>query len=388
MTHSLSIISLPRPSTLYSRWRARLRPCDIEAEVVQAILAQFGLKLVEPIRNLPVGRRNTNVAVETNAGRKLLKGYRPQWQTETVRYGHSILTALAAADFPAPRLNTALSGDTFIQWQGTHYALFDFEAGTNYAGRFLLRGHRRRLMELAGATLARLHQTLNGFTPEGRHHMGFAGYVGSRWRDLNWHIDKVRELREKSAGLANPAERAAAQWLVENSSYILGELGRLDAGLANADLPRLIIHGDYGLHNLLIRKDGSAVPVDFELARLEWRLSDLVSCLSRFRYGKPPRLAYDFESIGWFMDGYQAHYALRDEEWALFPQVWAFYRLQSAVQYWNSYFETGGPLRKLFSARDAIDQVAWALSHPAELARLGTRPAKVRLVQRREQMRA
>ena len=29
-------------------------------------------------------------------------------------------------------------------------------------------------------------------------------------------------------------------------------------------------------------------------------------------------------------------------------------RLRAAVQYWNSYFETGGPTRKLWSAVDAL----------------------------------
>jgi Ser/Thr protein kinase RdoA (MazF antagonist) len=372
MIQPLHILSLPRPSTLYASLSARLRRSDVGAESVPDILACFGVSLTKPVRNLAAGRRNTNVVVETTTGKKMLKGYRPQWSAETVTYTHSILDALATADFPAPRLNRTVEGESFVHYEGIHYALFDFEKGTNYSGRFLLRGHRRRLMQIAGLTLAQLHRQLQGFMPAGRHHMGFASYSSPRWRDMDWHIAKIEELKLKSAFVSDEEERLAARWLVEFSSFILGELIRLDELLRDVPLPRLIIHGDYGLHNLLFAPDGRVVPVDFELARLEWRLSDLVSCLSRFRFGKVKGIAYDFQSIRWFMEGYCAEFPLDEVEWQHFPQVWAFYRLQSAVQYWNSYFETGGPMRKLLSARDAIDQFAWALSNSATILSLQT----------------
>jgi Ser/Thr protein kinase RdoA (MazF antagonist) len=125
-----------------------------------------------------------------------------------------------------------------------------------------------------------------------------------------------------------------------------------------------VIHGDYGLHNLLFRKDGTVIPIDFELARLEWRLSDLVSCMSRLRYGDG---AYDFQSIRWFLAAYDVEHPLSDDEWRLFPEVWRFYKLQGAVQYWSSYFETGGPARKLIAARDALEQAARVADDPGGL---------------------
>ncbi len=311
-----------------------------------------------------MGRRNRNLDLDTSIGRKLLKGYRPKWQLETVRYSHSILDQLTETNFPSSRLNAAADGETYVTWGEDYFALFDFEAGMNYSGKFLVRAHRRRLMSLAGETMARLHRQLRGFMPAGRHHMGFRDYTGNRWRDVEWHAAKIEELKANSARLTGPDEIAAAAWLIDNSARILDEIARLDAQLSAADLPRLIIHGDYGLHNLLFQKDSSVVTIDFELARIEWRLSDLVSCLSRFRTSGSDELDYDFESIGWFMQAYESVFPLTPEEWRLFSQVWAFYRLQSAVQYWNSYFETNGPVRKLLSAQDAMGQVEWAKQHP------------------------
>jgi Ser/Thr protein kinase RdoA (MazF antagonist) len=375
MSQGQRIIHLPRPSRLSQVLSARRRSLDIEIDTVGEILNRYGLEMTRPPRNLPVGRRNRNLTVETNAGKKLLKGYRPKWQVGTVRYAHSILSRLAQVDFPAPRLVLASDGTDLVNLAGDYYTLFDFVDGTNYSGNFLVRAHRKKLMALAGSTLARFHRKLEGFVPEGHHHMGFGAYTGNRWRDMAWHAAKVDELKEKSKELVGPEERIHAEWLIQNCDQILEKIIRLDEELSGAPLPRLVIHGDYGLHNLLFQKDGTITPVDFELARLEWRLSDLVSCLSRYRYGKHSEVVYDFESMRWFMEDYQAVYPLSADEWQLFPQVWRFYKAQGAVQYWNSYFLTAGPVRKLRSARDAMTQVDWVQQYPEGLLALNTRPA-------------
>lgn len=364
MTQTFSILSLPRPARLSESLRARLRPLDIAAKEIGTILGEFGLELRGPTANLTASRRNHNVAVETSAGKKLLKCYRPQWQRETVSYGHAIIDRLAELSFPVPRLSVARDGQSFVCHAGRHYALFEFVDGTCYSGRFLLRVDRHRLMAMAGATMGRFHRTLLGFTPAGRHHLGFEGYSGARRRDLAWQIGRLHELVERSRRLARPADQPHADWLVRNAPMIAERLVMLEAGLADAPLTRTVIHGDYGLHNLLFQRDGTVTPVDFELARLEWRLSDLVSCLSRLRYSAGP---YDFPSIQWFLQAYHAEYPLSDDERQLFPLVWRYYKLQGAVQYWGSYFETGGPARKLISARDAVEQAEWAALHHEHL---------------------
>jgi Ser/Thr protein kinase RdoA (MazF antagonist) len=107
--------------------------------------------------------------------------------------------------------------------------------------------------------------------------------------------------------------------------------------------------------------------LDFETARLEWRLSDLVSALSRLRFRNGE---YDFETIAAFLSAYQAEYPIDKEEWTWLPKVWRFYKLRSSLIYWNSYLDTGGPVRKLISAQDAIDQANWVNQHPERLLNL------------------
>lgn len=358
---------VPRPARLAALLRSRLRPPDIEPEIVEAVLDDYHLTLEGKPRNLPLSRRTRNVIVNTPLGRKVLKRYRSMLPISTILYSHSILKRLAELNFPAPRLVSTPGGADFITYANNNYALFDFVEGKSYSLSFLLPAHRQQLMWLAGQTLARFHGVLAGFIPEGHHHLGFTSYSGNWQRDMVWYAGKVEELKEKSQTLEKEADRAAAGWLIESSDYILDEMIELDELLRNTSLLRLIIHGDFGLHNLIFPPNGAVTIMDFETARLEWRLSDLVSALSRLRYGDG---RYNFESIQSFIAGYQAIFPLQAEEWELLPSVWRFHKLRSALIYWNSYFETGGPIDKLLNARDAVVQADWALRHPEQLSQL------------------
>jgi Ser/Thr protein kinase RdoA (MazF antagonist) len=347
------VLHIPRPGRLISSVKTRVRAPEIEPDIVYHILNHYGLELTGSIRNLTVNKRNRNIIVETSSGRKVLKRYWQGWPDSVIVYEHSILQRLAETNFPAPRLCKTRDGATYFNRLGQNYAIFDYQDGSNYSTNYLFRAHRLNLMARAGHTLANLHRQLDGFTPEGQHHSGFRSYSEDRWRDLTWHMKKVAELKEKSRLLKGPEEKIHADWLIQKSDYVIEELSRLDETLNKTPLRRLIIHGDYGLHNLHFHKDGTVTPLDFESARLEWQLRDLVNCLGRFRFSEGE---FDITSIRYFLASYQIAYPLQVGEWRLFPQVWRFCKLQDVVKYWNSYFETEGPVRKLVSARKALKQ--------------------------------
>jgi len=358
---------MPRPSRLSAYFNSRSRPLDIELDTVEAVLTHYELRLVEPPSNLPLSRRTRNIIVNTHVGKKVLKCYRSMLPTSSIIYGHSILNRLAELKFPASWLVKTPSDAHMVSHDGWNYAVLDFIEGTNYSLNFLLPAHRLKLMVIAGQTLARFHMALDGFIPEGVHHLGFSSQTGNWNRDMIWHICKVDELKEQSCIMRNENDIGHANWLVQNCNYILDELEKLDESLRAVPLPRLVIHGDYGLHNLVFPKDAPVAMLDFETARLEWRLSDLVSALSRLRFANG---TYNFESIKSFLTGYQSVFPISKKEWYFLPLVWRFYKLRSALIYWNSYFETGGPVRKLISARDAVGQADWVLQHPGRLLNL------------------
>lgn len=354
---------IPRPARLTAQITSRLRSADIEPDTVQTVLAQYGLNQSAPPRNMPNARRNRNLIVYTEAGRMVLKHYRKDWTSSAIAYEHSILNYLAQNNIPAPRLRASKLGETCINIDGRNYCVFEFVNGLNYSWVYLFRPHRMRLMHTAGRTLAQLHRQLQGFHPTGSHHLGFVSYDGDRLRDVQWHIQKISNLKELSYSLSDPN----AEWLITQSEKILGNISNLTQILKEANLPRTIIHGDFGLHNLIFQNASQATTMDFELSRLEWRLSDMVSCLSKLRNRKGE---YDMGSVTELMAAYQSEFAISDDEWQWFPLVWKYYKLVKAVQYWSSYFETNGPVRKLSLARDAVEQSGWLANSPETVAGL------------------
>ena len=368
MNGATRIPRVPRPSRISGHIAARLGAPVIDRQLVVEVLERYGLEPTSAIRNLRLGRRNRNIAVTTGRGRAVVKAYRPRWTTATVRYVHSIELRLDELGFSASRPLDTTDGQTWTTVAGDVFAVFDLIPGVNYSMNFLLRNDRLRLTTTAGRTLAHLHRTLDGFEPQGEHHLGFASGDGPPRRDLAWLEATLRELVIRSGDLADPRATALADRLVRRSGPVLEDIGRLDRELGDASFRRLIIHGDYGIHNLLFQRDGRAIPVDFELSRLDWRLNDLISALSKHRYSGGH---YDFQSMRTFMEAYAVAFPLTDDERGRFAEAWRRYKLQQAVQYWNSYFETDGPVRKLASAVDSIEQADWVLEHRGAIAALG-----------------
>jgi len=361
------ILSFPRPARLSALLRSRWRPLDIPAAAIHEVLKQYAVEQRGPARNLPMSRRTRNVVVPTSVGKKVLKLYRPKWHAPTVLYVHSILEHLAERNFPALRFLRTSEGQSFASLAGRNYALFDFVPGAVYSTSFLPRSHRLRLEGVAGRTLARFHRALEGFLPAGSHHLGFASFTADRHCDLSWHIRTVNELENRSRSVNRPEDRVHLDWLLNVSGPVLDELRTLDRLLRRASLPRVVIHGDFGLHNLVFHSPGEATVLDFESARLEWRLSDLVGTLSRYR---DRRGNYDVDRMRCFLQGYQAVSPLSAQECELLPAAWRFRKLQSVLQYWGAYFEAGRDIGKLMASRSAMAQADWGLDNAERLLAL------------------
>src|SRR5215207_59544 len=123
--HPSTTIYVPRPARLTAQLFSRLRSPDIESHIVRTVLSHYGLQPTGPTRNLPNARRNRNLIVHTQAGKKVFKLYRADWRTVTIAHEHSILEALREMDFPAPRLLVKLNDETRVASDGNNYCLFD-----------------------------------------------------------------------------------------------------------------------------------------------------------------------------------------------------------------------------------------------------------------------
>ncbi len=343
------LLRVPRRGRVLATLSARTRPRAVDTQTAEAILERYGLIATGRMREIAMGRRNHNVIIATPNGRVVLRRYRDIVATDSVHHEHEVLTELERRAFPAVRLRRTLDGATLAYDQERMYALFDFVDGYNLASTRTLRDvTRARHHATAGRTLARLHHELRDFRPVADHHLGFSPGSGLRSHDLSWHLEMAAWLPTREPA-ARPDAREHHLALAGMAPDIAEQLAELHATIERARLPRTMIHGDYGVHNLLFRRDGVAVVTDFELARRELRLIDLIIVLSRVTHSSGKA----------FLAAYRQSGDVADAEWRRLPDVWRYYRLTGAIESWHNHIVHGG-VGRLVTARRRVAEAEWA----------------------------
>jgi Ser/Thr protein kinase RdoA (MazF antagonist) len=185
---------------------------------------------------------------------------------------------------------------------------------------------------------------MEGFVPAGAHHIADGvddGHAVRYRQTLARLADQTRDLP------AGHPEAVQLGWLRRQVHPLDERLLELDRQLSAVALRRHVIHGDFGLHNLLFRANGTAVLHDFELARVDHRLADLVGALSRA----------ETDPASVFLASYRAENAIDPDEWACLPAVWELVRIGGALRSWANYAQYGDP-RRLHTARRRIGEAA------------------------------
>lgn len=308
------------------------------------ILETLGRRRTGRARRFSTGRRSAILGVRTDRGKVVVKRYGDHWSRDSVRHEHAVLDRLATARFPSVRLLASPGGETVFELNGHVYAAFDFVDGRSFAGRRLPDGRIADLFTDLGVLLAMLHDELEGHEPPHRHHLGVDPESGDRMKDLSWQIEQLQDLRRRNAdGLPD-----AGRWMADRAGDLEERLVEVDARL-RATAPRVtIIHGDFGPHNVLVTGSGPVLH-DFELARTDWRLTDVVMLLSRLRSPVAKRS---------FVESYQVAASVSEDEWAALDDVWLHHTLTGAIQAWNTYLRRGDPSRLGLARRRAEQAVA------------------------------
>jgi Ser/Thr protein kinase RdoA (MazF antagonist) len=343
---------LPRPRKLLNIVKARSRPSRTDEAEIKNVLAVYDLGSLRAYRHPPIGpSRSRNLIMDTSDGRYVLKRYKSSMSLEGITYEHSVLSHLAADDFPSPHLIPDREGNTCVEMHGAHYALFDFVPGFCYADYFIPAGKKRAFIAEAGRTLCRYHQIMDGFAPAGRKLDGFMPGGKGRWRDTRWYLDQFE--RYKTLFQAKGEKSSQEKFFADN----LDRLGRCYDDLnqrigEHADrLRKVVNHGDYGPHNLLFDERGVAAVLDFECVHLNLRAIDVITAL-KFFAGRDVGLDYDRASV--FLGAYSLSCPLTTDEVELTPHIFQSYLLERLAYYFRDYFDSTDFLR--------LDYARWAVA--------------------------
>jgi Ser/Thr protein kinase RdoA (MazF antagonist) len=228
------------------------------AETVREVLAQF--PVVEghigkpPVRD---GQRPRLHYWEVVAGnrRYFLKRFQDWYPAESIRYAHSILGHLAEEGVPAPRWVADRSGVNYTEVAGSRWALYRALEGRTAGEREWMWGRPK-----AAEFLASLHAALDGFTPEGE--------PFEPWHA--WTLETVDRVLESW----HPHPDLHPGLL----DYVRDRLATRYFGELYPQLPKLVVHGDFVLTNVLWKSDPANPSItgvlDFERAHLDSALFD------------------------------------------------------------------------------------------------------------------
>lgn len=330
---SLYLLRLSRPGRIAATVTATLSPPAIGPDVVDSLLNDYGERRLGVPRSLALGRRSESVTVPTTAGKVVVRAYPGHWRDETIRHEHSVLSHLETRGYPATRVLAAPSGDTLHHVDGRRMAVFGFVPGANLSGSLITSQAGLEAAFRAGRLLARLHEVTRDVRPDGDHHLALDE------GDPSGRLDTNVDLLSRLVGVPGPE----VGWLKEKAEGIAGRLGELHGVLREGSPSVAVIHGDFGLHNILFRRDGRAWVHDFELARRDWVLVDLVETLAPMAPARGRAL----------VAGYRAEVGGVPPDWQLLAAMWEHHRLAGAVRSWESYVERGD-LRRLETARTRI----------------------------------
>jgi Ser/Thr protein kinase RdoA (MazF antagonist) len=203
-----------------------------------------------------------------------------------VAWEHAFLRRLATTGFPAPRPLDAFGGESWLPAAGAVWGLVSF-----LPGRTLEWAPRPDLREV-GALLARYHDAAAG--------VGADGPRPSRvpLARLGAAAGAVPEARLRAA----LGGAAGARLFREHLERVQHELAALGHGAA----PRLVIHGDPTVSNVVVDGTPPAVAglIDFASAYHEPPLADVGFGLWRSGRPEPAAVAVDPARVGRLVAGY------------------------------------------------------------------------------------
>ncbi len=187
--------------------------------------------------------------------RYFLKRFQDWYPSASIRYVHSLLAHLSDEGLPVPRSVATCSGASFAEVAGSRWALYQALDGRATTERDWMWGRPK-----AAEMLATLHVALEDFVPEGEPFEPWSAWTLET-------VDRVLESWEPHPDLHPDLlefvrERLAARYF--------GEL--------YPALPRLVVHGDYVLSNVLWKGDSASAVIsgvlDFERAHPDTALFD------------------------------------------------------------------------------------------------------------------
>lgn len=291
------------------------------------ILAAWPIGSVTSVTTPQLGAMNETFLVQTEAGRFVLRGYRPRTR-QWVEAEHAVLAFVTDNGMPAPAPIHLVNGGTILERDSRFYALFP-----------MLRGSQRRRGALdpeeitaAGTGLGRLHLLLHSYTDT---RLWQRPYVVQPAETLTRIAALENLIRSRPSLLAS--DHDALRGLAAQRDRIAHVLPTEapDVGL----LERQTLHGDYQEANLLFDGGRLTAILDWESTHVGPRLFELLRAMDLMLDLDPPACRL-------FLAAYDAVWPLDRGDLELAAAQWGWFRAHNLWLYETLYREENERVRR------------------------------------------
>ena len=231
---------------------------SLSATDVNDILRAFGAPAAVGYAPIAAGTINTNVRIDTAAGRLFLRVNEGKSLDDVAREA-AIVSYLAARGVPTPAPLPATDGAPFARWQGQLVSLFPWLPGRTLTRAELQPAHAHA----AGRALAAMH------------------VAGADYADKRPGRYEPPEI-DRRLDAVTAADRAE---LADAIAILRPELAALHAD-RHPNLPEGLIHADLFIDNVMYEDETLTALIDFEQAAWGRLAYDLAVTTLAFAYGR------------------------------------------------------------------------------------------------------
>lgn len=324
---------------------------------------------------MPLGGAVNGVArMHSSIGDLVIRVHRSWTSPARLAAVHVVQERLRAGGIPIPPVVRTAAGETFVTMPGDRSG----RSGSEHDRLVeVLRAvdadsvqESRERADVVLSTLAPLHRALATIDPAGMLQPAYAAHVDVP-EALVW-LDETDAAFVTCAGLPD-FRRAAA---VRGVARQLIERIRMDRLALDAELPRQLVHGDFGFGNVLVRGDRVVAVLDFDFMAGRPRVFDLAyalyHALTRMRPLDQTGVLSD-EELHWLagrVASYDAvtHLPLTGAELKALPLEMAMVSLFQAVEAGHIADDAERVIGQTLSINRHLPPIAWLVEHASLFA--------------------
>lgn len=266
------MIRIPKPSYLLAQLRPRQRPDGTLYQVLAHLAERYQLGSMRQCYHAPQSVNSLNFVVLTSRGKFVFRRHR--LSEETVAHEHQVLDYLQQRNFASPRVLLDPAGQAWCAIEGGLYSVYEFAEGYCPADFWWWPSARQSVLYQAGRTLSEYHRAVAGLVPSFHKWDGYRPTEHKRWREGEWFRRALQDIR---AWLQKPTANSPLDEWTRAHIDALEQMLQLEPVVEGcSELSKLVIHGDFAPWNILLRSGQPPFVLDFNAARLDLKIFDIV----------------------------------------------------------------------------------------------------------------